>query len=694
MLKRNECDVSRRYLTPFPRVRSPTHIGSVLVKPELVMCLCKQNLSEASMRSRYHVCWAIAVSIAVTGCASRPSPLDASKAQEIGETHIAVVAAAPLNEYIKTLRVGYELSPADALSMAIPVSQVSLMRYAKSQTLSAAIARSTVATPTTPTLPSSDEVTPPATSLDGAFPADEKLSIDPVLRYQAATRLLAEVKMMDRTLRDTPYDPTKEQAHLLQLNISVMPFHDAAPYDVFAKIIAKTMGARLIPVLVNDSYELTQQQLAKSNARAFNLATTTGFSAIAGALGFNYANNKLEEMAGYGMAGIVSVGGSQQNAVTVRIGAQSSGSGAQRYLAARSYNVFVLAITPKRAAEASLQCPAPTTKQDNATTKQDNPSTKQDNPSTKQDEAMRSLTLSVERGFRKVNNGSLLAAANPPNTLNNSDDIHVMLPDEEVANFGPRDECNPTPLIARATSKKAPDELQVTFPGWNVSYLGDIRAIVSCGDKYSQLAAIESAKFGKGVVVTYLDFGKGCDNQRVSIEIERLTPGGSSKSLAKAKVVKFEETTPAAPSETKKEEKAQTPNCGSADNFVVAGNMIVNSEGKAKLQALLKLSEAEKNSYRGKKVFHKEFLRVIGADVVGTTPTDGVALTQGRLAFSADGRYSLHIENAVPGKPITIEFARAKGKEFVDVRECLVLPVALGEKSPATTQVNVSQTNN
>ena len=597
------------------------------------------------------------------GCTSRPTVLNAQTPDDVGRVFVSVSSAAPLEDYFRSLPPEFDLAPADALDIAVPVSQSSLFRAVEALRGGIAINRSTVAAPTGAAAPvpvSGGDGTLPALSL-GGFPADRQIGIDPVLRYQAATRLMSEVKMLNRALRNAPFDPATEQAHLVQFNVTVMPHHDAAPYDAYVDLTVaqSTAGVRLVPALLNDSAELTQQQWAKNSVRAFNVATTSAFGSIAAALGLNYANNQLEEVAGYSLNGITNVGRAGDRALRIRLAAQNQGRAGERFLTARTHNVFVVVISKLES---------------------------------KTSPELRTASFCTRFEFRRVNGGTI---PHQQPSCDGATDLVVQLPADEQPKFSIPTLTNAmigspdTALSAFMHNKKKPEELKVIVPAWDAYYLGELRATMRDCNGTLQSGTLASAKFGKSIEVLFAFPTAECDvagasplHKPVTLIIERMQVRSSAKIVFNALVnIPMWDRKPA-------QEKTETPkiaSCATTGTFVRSEHVVVDHTGKGVFQALVRLDKGEKNAQTGVQPQITSYLAVEGADAVSAVSSDASAtpIVRSRIALNSSTRYIITLQNAVPNKPVAISFATLEGKEFTESNRCTVLPVLLLPLKPS-----------
>jgi hypothetical protein len=613
----------------------------------------------------------------VCGCTTRPTVLDAQSRDDVGQVFVSVSSAAPLADYWRLLTPEFDLQPADALEIAVPVSQSSLFRAVDALRAGVAVNRTVAAAPTTPSaaVPSANgDGTPPGLTL-GGFPADRQIGIDPVLRYQAAARLLAEVRMLNRSLRDVPFDPRTEQAHLVQFNVSVMPHHDSAPYDAYVDLtlVQPQSGVRLIPTLSNDSVELTQQQWAKNSVRAFNAATTSALGSIAAAVGINYTNNQLEELAGYSLNGITSVGSDGARTLRVRVAAQNQGRSGQRFLTARTHNIFVVVIS-----------------------KYDHDNRAADNK----------VTFCTRFDFRRVNGGIV---PHQQQACGTPSDLVVQLPVDERSDFvapAVTSAKSATPsmtLVALAADPNKPLEWSVVVPAWDARYLGDLRAVVTHGTNSVQVANMKPDQYGKALTVSFALPAPVCiagnvetrEPIKLIIERSQVRASPTVEFVAQVQLPQPPPTcaplnTKAAPTETKVAQKpppkaAMPESCAvTAQSFIRAEHIVIDDAGHGSLQALMSLSKGPVNKYTGKEPSIVEYLMVEGADAVSVSSgtVEDANLLKSRIGFKRSTRYTIALQNAVPNTPVIFDFARFVDNAFVRTQRCSVMPVRLRAPKP------------
>ena len=210
-----------------------------------------------------------AVGLATTGCAvvneiqndivesfDAVDPPDSQA--EAASTHVAVVAVAPWDEYATAIQPTFTLTPAEALTQAIPATASFQSRIVDAVRLSLqaglptsgttetatentdaagvqtnTLSRETTSAPgTLPPLPGFLTQVPGAGSLQ--FPT-ATLSEDPFLKYSIATDLYEEVQILNRVLSDAKISE-KVEPYFLRIKVAVMPYRRDLDYDAYSDI--------------------------------------------------------------------------------------------------------------------------------------------------------------------------------------------------------------------------------------------------------------------------------------------------------------------------------------------------------------------------------------------------------------------------------------------------------------------------
>ena len=375
----------------------------------------------------------------------------------------------------------------------------------------------------------------------------------------------------------------------------------------------------------------------------------------------NYANNQLEEVAGYALNGITSVGRVSDTALRIRLAAQNQGRNGQRFLTARTHNIFVVVISPF---------------------------------DREKPYATKRVTLRSQYEFRRVNGGAI---AQPQGAADSGVDIAVTLAADDYVSFKTSDKPAPTPsfpalqLSAFEPDGTKPSKLAVNLPAWDAHYLGDLRALVKDCNGGIQLAEMSKDDFGKALKVSFLRPTAKSDipackttSSEVTVIVERARLGGFPDVAVVANVI-LPATKGAANSKGETtsadaEPSAVPKSCAAiAGAFVRAEHLVIDAAGRGALQALVSLKNGKENKYTGATPLIPQYLLVQGADAVSVVPVAGVAspAIKSRTQLTQSTRYAITLQNAVPHRPVIIDFATLKGEDFVVGHRCSVMPVLL-----------------
>ena len=225
---------------------------------------------------------------------------------------------------------------------------------------------------------SPDPLSPTKSVLDGATP-----SVDPFLRYGAATALFQEVRMMQRYVRDALV-AKGYRGYVVRLQITLMPMQRKLPLDayttlsVFATSPAATARAnsqrtalassprpdpktaaeltttlrevdqpvRIVPLLVSDNLEgaLESNSMASLRQYAFGLMGLLSNFGVAG--DFNKTKEELKGFFGRDLNSLLTVGQLSDNSLRIRLGAMNQVAESVG-LVPRNQSVTLLVVVPE-----------------------------------------------------------------------------------------------------------------------------------------------------------------------------------------------------------------------------------------------------------------------------------------------------------------------------------------------------------
>jgi len=207
----------------------------------------------------------------IDGCTGRALDPTASEKtvqqqDQAGSSHVAVLSSSRFEDYRDALQPTFKMSSEDALAQAIPSTllvEERILDAFKAALRVALPSTSVTQTETTTKQSGADtqqklervEKTEPGDISKATFgdsPAkDQDLSklapkdsvvtgtpsLDPMLRHVVATALYQEVQMLNRYVRDAARgNPDKYDAHVVRLQVTVLPSMRTLPYDVYTTI--------------------------------------------------------------------------------------------------------------------------------------------------------------------------------------------------------------------------------------------------------------------------------------------------------------------------------------------------------------------------------------------------------------------------------------------------------------------------
>lgn len=342
------------------------------------------------------------------------------RADKAGSVHVAVLAVAPWDKVKEDLQPKFELTPAQAYDQAIPVTQQLIERVldALSASLRVALPTHTVAQSSTRTETTGQASTetatrteertpgdpskvqagsPPSGSVPAPFsapPALDSRAVDPMLRYQAATALYQEVKILNQyvanAMKREGYTP-----YLVRLQVSVLPNRRNLPYDTYANVAFYSAEERLrrsvqlntlgggsrmmgptslfatvnesafrgdkepsartllmqhpivIPLLVTDNLESLLHESAIQTVRQSALGLLAVLKGIGIGANTDSLTNDLQAALGKDLNSLLTVARMSDNTVRVRLGAMSQVESGHAMIP-RTHNISLMVLVPNQ----------------------------------------------------------------------------------------------------------------------------------------------------------------------------------------------------------------------------------------------------------------------------------------------------------------------------------------------------------
>lgn len=376
---------------------------------------------------------ALVVILGLGGCTTFRHLFDpdrVDRADQAGSVHVAVLAVAPWDKVKEDLQPKFDLTPAQAYDQAIPVTQQLIERVldALSASLKVALPTHTVTQSSTRTDTTGQASTETATRTDERRPGDpskvqsgmspsgsvpapfspppamDGRAVDPMLRYQAATALYQEVKILNQyvanAMKREGYTP-----YLLRLQISVLPNKRNLPYDTYANIAFYSARERLhrsvalstlhggsrlmgptslfatesepgfrgtgqasgrtlvmqhpvvIPLLVTDNLESLLHESAVQTVRQSALGLLAVLKGVGIGGNVDSLQNELQAVLGKDLNSLLTVARMSDNTVRVRLGAMNQPQSGSAMIP-RTHNISLMLLIPDQASHVKVMTEA------------------------------------------------------------------------------------------------------------------------------------------------------------------------------------------------------------------------------------------------------------------------------------------------------------------------------------------------
>lgn len=218
-------------------------------------------------------------------------------------------------------------------------------------------------------VPNIQQPTADALFVEGQLSAvNSEMSKDPFLQYRAATALYQEIQLLNRYL-DAQVATNGTIPYLFRTQISVQPYARLTSADIYSEIFVQptdsfietelskesnelpnnwsecSQGIKVLPLVVVDNLERSNARRLESAVKQlyFTLSGMAG-SAGLGALSENI-KEQLKDIQALDLNSITTIAKSDNDEITVRIGATRSSSGYS--MVARSYDISFIVLWPK-----------------------------------------------------------------------------------------------------------------------------------------------------------------------------------------------------------------------------------------------------------------------------------------------------------------------------------------------------------
>lgn len=306
-----------------------------------------------------------------TACAAsreEPGPLPAQ--EEAGSVHLAVLSVAPWQAYVAALQPKFTLTADGALQQVLTIGQVSSNDELSATSVEVGVG---VAESGGPGKPPAKKPAAPAHAgggrpdiRPGVAAAVANPKRDAHTAYANAAALYQEVQLLNRYLKDAaiPKDCT---AYVVRLQVTLLPRRRDAPYDAYSTLsffsvgkgriaAADSMrsdddpgepatGPRVLPLLVTDNLEMAAASRTREKIQELALALGGSSGSVAGSLGVESTEAKLDRVAGLDLNSLLAVARVSDNTLMVRLGAMQQGS-TRFAMVPRTHNVSMVVLIP------------------------------------------------------------------------------------------------------------------------------------------------------------------------------------------------------------------------------------------------------------------------------------------------------------------------------------------------------------
>jgi len=312
----------------------------------------------------------------------------ADNSEELGSVHITLLPPLLYEEYKSKLQPEFKMTAEKALEEALPVTMKSTSFEGRVSRLAAEVSLPTESfddekvTTTTNGVESTTK-TEKVFDKSGAVPElesepgslsnkslpinNEKLGVDPLLKYWTATAIYQEIQLINNYFKgmslDEDYIP-----YIVRLQITTLPKKRNAPYDTFVDVnfsgLSKIGSVDsyvkeehdqlpvIFPMLVTDSLESKENQLSIEQVKELALALKGMVNGIGFGTRISDYHQILKSALGREYNSLLTVARIGDNTLRVRIGAMQQ-PGSAYAIIPRNYNISLIAMVPAHLWEAN-----------------------------------------------------------------------------------------------------------------------------------------------------------------------------------------------------------------------------------------------------------------------------------------------------------------------------------------------------
>lgn len=328
--------------------------------------------------------WLLAACTLTSGCTDpgrleeiTPQPHYVQSFDEAGSVHLAVLSSIPFPRMESELQPRFQIDEAKALEEVVPNTQLLTQRVLDVVERSLRL--------TTPQPGAAPDAAPVPGAAPGAAPVPggartapglpagtpptlSDRAIDPFTKYKAATALLQEIRLLSQYVVAQQLPPNTK-AQVVRLQISVLPYARAQPYDVYTNIsffpesgdsesakqlltldrlndYSRRGVALVIPLLATDNFEASSQSASAEAVQQAALSLLGQVKGFGIGADFGHLLDQLRSVSGRDINALLTVSKLNSNTLRVRMGAPFS-TRTGNAMVPQNYHVSAVVVVPE-----------------------------------------------------------------------------------------------------------------------------------------------------------------------------------------------------------------------------------------------------------------------------------------------------------------------------------------------------------
>lgn len=312
--------------------------------------------------ARKPVVWLYAsIFVTIAGC-SQPGLFEPNRVdtqEQAGAANIAVTMVAPFEDFVRELDFKFNLEPKEAVSRVLPRTSILDRRLLEITQFAGQVAQGQAPqNGQLPDLPADPRLGRDVRVSQDRLPKDNELQQDPILNYTAATHLMHEVKLLEKSVQNAAL-ARDHVPYVVRLQLNLIPYRRHQPYDYYATIgffpvdrsikTPLTKGVQVLPLLVTDNLEHSATQRTLDVVRQIQLAARLSGGGLLGQLGFSQYREDLQSILGSDHNSLRTIGRVTNNTIQIRLGARRQATAGYATVP-QSHNITAILLVPRKLA--------------------------------------------------------------------------------------------------------------------------------------------------------------------------------------------------------------------------------------------------------------------------------------------------------------------------------------------------------